>query len=94
MMSNEQQQALEKILARASTDPGFRRQLLSDPRGTIFDAFGVRIPPHFRVKFIEKDRDVDALIVLPDTRSADGELSDRDLDVVSGGSGPDDSGWW
>jgi hypothetical protein len=93
-MSEAQQQALEKILARASEDAEFRSQLLGNPRQAIFDAFGIRIPGSFRVKFIEKDPDVDALIVLPDYRQPDGELSDRDLETVSGGAGSGDPDQW
>lgn len=93
-MSEAQQQALERILARASEDLEFRSQLLSDPYQTIFDAFGIRIPAGFRVKFIEKGPDVDALIVLPDFRRPDGELGDRDLETVAGGVGGSDPDTW
>ena len=88
MMSSAQQDALQKILARASVDLEFRKALLIDPRKAILDGLGVRIPPGFRVKFIERDENVDALIVLPDLRRANGELSDAHLDWVSGGSDP------
>lgn len=95
MMSSAQQEALEKILTRAGVDVDFRRGLLANPRKAILDAFGVRIPSGFRVKFIERDRDVDALIVLPDLRDPDGELCDRDLDSVAGGIGePDPDPEW
>ena len=36
-MSSTQQQALEKVLERASVDLAFRRSLLTDPRRAIFD---------------------------------------------------------
>jgi hypothetical protein len=93
---NGQQQALEKILQRASIDIDFRKQLLVEPKKAILDALGVRVPPTFRVKFIEKAEDVDALIVLPELQRTDGELSDRELDSVSGGGdGESDQGeWW
>jgi hypothetical protein len=77
--------ALDGVLARAAIDPAFRAELLIDPRGTIRRGFNIEIPPNIRVKFIERDADVDALIVLPDLRSTTGELSDSALDVVSGG---------
>jgi hypothetical protein len=95
MMSSAQQEALEKILTRAGVDVDFRRGLLADPRKAILDAFGVRIPSDFRVKFIERGRDVDALIVLPDLRDPNGELCDGDLDAVAGGIGePDPDPEW
>jgi hypothetical protein len=87
--SPSHRQALEAVLARATTDRVFRAQLLHDPRKAIHDAFGVQIPADFTIKFIERDPDVDALIVLPDLRedSEDGGLSDEELEVVAGGAG-------
>jgi hypothetical protein len=87
-----QQRALEAILARASKDRAFREQLLRDPRTAIQSAFGMQIPPDFRIKFVERDADVDALIVLPDLREGgddeeDGALSEDELETVSGGGG-------
>ena len=81
------QRMLQAILARATTDPAFRSGLLNEPKETISDAFGLAIPDQFRVRFIEKGANLDALIVLPDARSEGGELSEADLDVVNGGAG-------
>jgi hypothetical protein len=76
---------LNAILARAASDPSFRAGLLVEPKQTISQVFGVTIPPQFRLRFIEKDADLDALVVLPDLRIEGAELSERDLDVVNGG---------
>jgi hypothetical protein len=92
-MSTAQQDALEKILARASVDREFRAALLIDPRTAILEGLGVRIPSGFQVKFVERDPDVDALIVLPDFERPDGALGDRDLDSVAGGA-PDPTELW
>ncbi len=89
-----QQQALEKILERATVNVDFRRALLTDPARAIYEAFGVKIPQGFRVKFMEKSADVDALVVLPDLQRPDGELSERDLAVVAGGGGKDPEDPW
>ena len=86
IMSTAHQEALEQILTRASVDLDFRKALLVDPRKTILDALGVRIPSTFRVKFIEREKDVDALIVLPDLQRQDCELDDDDLEAVAGGN--------
>jgi hypothetical protein len=88
-MSTAHQEALEQILTRAAVDLDFRRALLHDPRKAILDGLGLRIPASFRVKFIERGKDVDALIVLPDLQRPDGELDDCDLEAVAGGSGTD-----
>ena len=88
----KQQQALEAVLDRATVDQAFRDQLLANPRRAIMEGFGIGIPSTFNVKFIEKDRGVDALIVLPDVRRPEGELSEDDLESVSGGAHVD-PGW-
>jgi hypothetical protein len=88
-MSTAHQEALEQILTRAAVDLDFRKALLVDPRKAILDGLGVRIPASFRVKFIERGKDVDALIVLPDLRRQDDELDDDCLDSVAGGGDTD-----
>ena len=94
--STAQQEALEQILTRAAVDLDFRKALLVDPRKAILDGLGVRIPASFRVKFIEREKNVDALIVLPDLQRLDDELDDCDLEAVAGGSDPvpDPSNTW
>lgn len=93
-MSNTQQAALERILNRAEVDLDFRHALLDDPNKAILDGLGIRIPARFRVRFIEREQNIDALIVLPDFVRRDGELADGDLDAVAGGAGADPSELW
>lgn len=83
--------ALDNIVERATVDRTFRQQLLIDPRRAIHDALGVTIPARFRIRFIERGPDLDALVVLPDFRGGSGErsgeeLSDDELEAVSGGA--------
>ncbi len=73
-------------MARAAIDPDFRRRLLLDARGAIADTFGVQVPASLRLKFVEKDTDVDLMFVLPDLISSDGRLRDDDLRTVIGGA--------
>lgn len=87
----EHQQAIDAILKRAVHDRDFRSQLLTDPRKAIQGAYGVTIPPTFRIRFMEKDTDLDALVVLPDFHPADGALSDDQLEHVAGGMHQDAS---
>ena len=84
--NDRERQVLEAVVDRASKDPVFRKLLLTDPRGTIDANFGVRIPETFRIRFIERDPDLDALIVLPDLQVTNAELSDQDLEAVTGGA--------
>jgi len=78
---------LEAVTHRASMDGPFRAQLLADPASAIHAAFGVSLPEGFRIRFVEKDPELDALVVLPELHAADEELSDDDLEQVAGGSG-------
>lgn len=86
---------LDAILERAAIDRDFRHQLLVDWRNAVRQSFGVSVPPTFSMRFVERDPGVDALIVLPDFKSPDGELSDRELESVAGGvDGDPDQPWW
>jgi hypothetical protein len=92
----KQQQILDAVLERATVDRDFRQQLLTDPRRAIQAAFGVVIPAEFRMKFVERDADVDALVVLPDFRNeqhSDRELTENELETISGGMGHHDARW-
>lgn len=77
---------LQRVLALSVTDTAFRSRLLTDPEGAILDAFSVRVPGGYRVRFIEKPAELDALVVLPDPAAPEGELDDDDLDLVAGGT--------
>lgn len=97
----KEHQALERILSRAATDSEFRQRLLTEPKEAIRAEFGVIIPNTFRIKFIERGQDVDALVVLPDLKPNGDQLSDTQLEWVSGGAdhytdlwaeGPDEDG--
>lgn len=69
------------ILAKAWTDPAFRKALLTDPAAALTAAFAAKINPDARIKVVEQTDDhVYGVIPLrPST------LSDADLDKVAGG---------
>lgn len=88
---------LQQVLDRAATDAAFRGRLLAEPHAAIRDAFGVHIPGSFRIKFVERAADVDALIVLPNlarAAAAEGELDDAGLERVAGGWAGGAGGPW
>lgn len=85
---------LQRVLALSVTDSAFRSRLLAEPEAAILDAFAVRVPGGYRVRFIEKPRELDALIVLPDAARPGGELDEDDLDLVAGGTGTTDTSPW
>jgi hypothetical protein len=89
--SRKQDDLLREVIERASTDREFRARLLADPASAIRHAFGVILPHNYRIRFIERPRELDALIVLP---SLEHELDEDDLEQVAGGGDTDDCGKW
>ena len=80
---------MDAIIDRASRDAGLRAALLREPKPAVYQHFGVEIPEDFNIRFIERDPELDALIVLPpfeDTLPEAVELSDESLEVVVGGA--------
>lgn len=96
-MANRKPSTREEIIAevtrRATLDRDFRERLLKDPREALPEILGQPLPAHIKIRFIEKDPDLDALIVLPDFIPEIEELSDDDLDVVAGGTGDPGDCW-
>jgi hypothetical protein len=91
-MSNKKtDDLLKEVLERAATDREFRVRLLADPVGAIRMAFGVILPHNYRIRFIERPRELDALIVLP---SMNQELDEDDLEQVAGGIDTEVCGQW
>jgi hypothetical protein len=78
--------SLARVVTRASLDPGYRRLLLADPHGAIFDELGIELPPTLRLRFVERDPDVDLMVVLPDLVGDASELDLEHLDAVLGGA--------
>ena len=75
----------EAIATRAAVDRAFRTKLLTDPQSAVSEVLGHPLPASFRIKFIEKDANLDALVVLPDLVATAGELSEEELEAVAGG---------
>lgn len=92
----------QQVLDRAASDTTFRGRLLAEPHAAIRDAFGVQVPESFRLKFVERTPDIDALVVLPnvvssrvvapDTAGTHGELDEASLETVAGGWSPSGDG--
>ena len=67
-------------------DEEFRRRLLEDPRATVKEELGTWLPEAVRIVAVEETADT-IYLVLPDASPVGegGELSDLDLEAVSGG---------
>ncbi len=74
--------AIEKLLERAGTDPAFREKALADPAAAIKEVSGKELPSNFKLRLVSNEG-ADLTLVLPDPASE--ELSDADLEAVSGG---------
>ena len=76
----------DAIIDLARHNPVFRKALLEKPRPAVYEHFGIRIPETFKIRFIERDPALDALVVLPPLEHPDiDELTDESLDAVAGG---------
>jgi hypothetical protein len=87
--SNDNDMLLTRILQRSANDREFRTRLVVRPESAIEEMIGVRVanlPRPVRVRFVEKDAELDALVVLPDFVDPEGELTDAELEAVAGGS--------
>ena len=75
-----------RLIERSLEDEAFRQRLLADPKAAIEQELGSRLPENIEVRAVEETPEI-IYLVLP-SRSADvrgGELSDQELDAVSGG---------
>lgn len=76
-----------KLIQRSLEDEEFRRRLLDDPKGTVEQEIGTRLPQEIKVRVVEESTDT-IYLVLPRSSPLGGEgeeLSDRELDAVAGG---------
>ena len=83
---------VDQMLERADNDAAFRESLLRDPRSAIEAQVGQRLPQKVKIHVREADPNT-IYIYLGGSQNADGELSERELEGVSGGIAPILLGW-
>lgn len=89
MSENEVTVDMLKAIAgeKAREDDAFRAELLSNPRAAVEKLFGTELPPQITIKAVEEAPDTYIIAVPAKVLvGAGGELSDRDLEAVAGGS--------
>ncbi len=86
MSPDEINSVIQRVQSRASTDADFRALCLADPAAAVKEEAGMDVPSDFTINVVDNNF-ADLTVVLPDFVDAAGEeLSDADLEAVSGGS--------
>lgn len=82
LYQDEYQKILSKIYAQCHRDPAYKERFLADPKAVIKEE-GVTVPDSIEIKAVEEtDPNLITLYLPPEPSD---ELSDRDLEQVSGG---------
>jgi Nitrile hydratase, alpha chain len=77
-----------RLIERSLEDQSFRQRLLDDPKGTIEHELGTQLPESIEVRVVEESADTIYLVLPSVSPTGQGsELSDQELDAVSGGTG-------
>jgi hypothetical protein len=82
MNKEEQGKKMGRIIAKAWADEAFKQRLLANATAVLKEE-GVDVPEGMEVKAVENSEKVYHLVVPP--KQANGELSDAELAMVSGG---------
>jgi Nitrile hydratase, alpha chain len=72
------------IVRRSLEDEDFRQRLLEDPKAAVEEELGSRLPDAVQVRAVEESADT-IYLVLPSASALGEELSDWDLEKVTGG---------
>ena len=80
------EQMERRLVERSLQDDAFRRRLLEEPKRTVEEELGTRLPEGVRVVAVEESAQT-IYLRLPSTSplGEGGELSDRELEAVAGG---------
>ncbi len=74
----------EQVLERAVKDEGFRQEVLNNPRAVLAREYNVHIPETISIRVVEDTANT-LTIALPPKQESMQELSDAELEAVSGG---------
>jgi hypothetical protein len=74
-----------EIISKCWSDAGFKKRFVAEPK-KVFAEFGMDLPADLEVKVVENSDNVMYLVIPPKPSETSGELSDSQLDAVSGGA--------
>jgi hypothetical protein len=76
-----------RLVQRSLEDESFRQRLLEDPKGVVEEELGTRLSEGVQVRAVEETADTIYLVLPPraETEQSSGEISDEELEAVSGG---------
>ena len=80
-------EAERTLVQRSLEDDSFRQRLLEDPKGTVEQELGSRLPEGVEVRVVEESADT-IYLVLPFASAVGerGEISEQELDAIAGGA--------
>jgi hypothetical protein len=82
-----------RLVQRSMEDEDFRQRLLDDPRGTLEQEVGGRLPESIEVRVVEESTDTIYLVLPSASAVGEGlEISDQELEAVAGGGSTDQRG--
>jgi len=82
-----QKQLQQQIIEKAMKDEHFRKQLIENPKLTLEQEFGMRLPDSVNVIVLEEEAQTSYLVLPPNPAAGTvSELSDADLESVAGGT--------
>ena len=80
------EQMERRLVERSLQDDAFRRRLLEEPKRTVEEEVGTRLPEGVRVVAVEETAATIYLVLPSDSAAGEGgELSDLELEAVAGG---------
>ncbi len=68
------------LIQRAADDSDFRRGLIADPKGTLYQEFGIEIPDHIEFHVHQSDMRTVHVVLPPDS-----VLDEEQLEAISAG---------
>lgn len=68
------------LIWRAGEDSDFRRGLIADPKGTLYQEFGIQIPEHIEIRVHQSDMRVVHVVLPPNPL-----LDEEQLEAISAG---------